>query len=267
MKASEYYELLVEKNIPLADIICLMKDCFSIPYEKLLYSDEEIDSSLALSYLDKLLSGYPVAYLTKGVTVRNIRIKTDENVLIPRTETIEFIFDRIKNNFDFNNKKVLDLCTGSGLIALSIKKLFKSADITASDISEEALKIAEENSENNGLPIRFVKSDFLRDIDETFDVILCNPPYVKSDDESVDAPFEPALALFAGADGLDAYRQIFPELRKHLNKNGMAFFEIEATNTKPTLDLIDKLISEEKKIHVWQDMNLRDRYIEIYFED
>ncbi|NBX66220.1 MAG: peptide chain release factor N(5)-glutamine methyltransferase [Proteobacteria bacterium] len=130
--------------------------------------------------------------------------------------------------------KILDLCTGSGCIALTLLNLFSNIKATATDVSPKALSVAKRNAERLGLSnrVRFLESDWLKNIEGRFDVITCNPPYIPSNDiETLEADvrlYDPLLALNGGADGLVPYRIVFPQIRKFLKKGGVAFFECGA---------------------------------------
>lgn len=229
-------------------------------------NSKTIQDEKVMEVLTKLKHGYPAVYLVGYDTIRGLKIYLNEDVLIPRTETIEFLYDYLKNNFDLNNKTVLDLCTGSGVIALSVKNLYPEAKVTASDISIKALNLAMKSSLENKKEITFIQSDFLKDISASFDIIISNPPYIEEDSQDVDAPFEPELALFSGKDGCDSYRSIFKELENHLHKEGYAFFELEATNAKKVQDLFLSMYPKGYKTKLIQDMEKKDRYLEIYRE-
>lgn len=260
MEAKEALDLYIKNNIPLADIRIIFNNYFNINFDNAFTSKEEIDDEKINYILDLLLKGYPAVYIVGYDDIRGIRFYLNENVLIPRTETIEFIYDYVKNNLNLNNLKVLDLCTGSGFIALSLKKMFKDASIFASDISIDALEIARRNAEYNNLDINFIKSNFLDDIDDTFDIIISNPPYIEEDSLDVYAPFEPHIALYSGKDGLDSYRQIFKKLKSHLKENGKAYFEIESTNLNNTISLLHN-IEPTIKNETYYDINNKPRYL------
>ena len=146
---------------------------------------------------------------------------------------------------------------------LITKKYFPSSFIDASDISDNALQIAKQSALLNNKEINFIKSDFLKDIDSTYDVIICNPPYIEENNKDVDAPFEPALALYSGKDGLDSYRNIFSKLDSHLNKDGIAFFEMESTNVENTVNLFKNINKNEYEIKVIKDLYDRERFLEV----
>ena len=190
-----------------------------------------------INCINKITEGYPLQYITNQQYFMRLSFYVDENVLIPQPDTeilVETVIKNItelgiKNKFDLGNMKVLDLCTGSGAIAISIKKYLPEVQVFASDISKNALKIAQKNANNNKVKINFIKSNMFENISETFDVITSNPPYIKTEEIrklSKQVQNEPKLALDGGKDGLDFYKIIAKEGPKHLNKNGVILMEI-----------------------------------------
>ena len=190
-----------------------------------------------INCINKITEGYPLQYITNQQYFMGLSFCVDENVLIPQPDTeilVETVIKNItelgiKNKFDLGNMKVLDLCTGSGAIAISIKKYLPEVQVFASDISKNALKIAQKNANNNKVKINFIESNMFENISETFDVITSNPPYIKTDEIrklSKQVQNEPKLALDGGKDGLDFYKIIAKEGPKHLNKNGVILMEI-----------------------------------------
>ena len=190
-----------------------------------------------INCINKITEGYPLQYITNQQYFMGLSFYVDENVLIPQPDTeilVETVIKNItelgiKNKFDLGNMKVLDLCTGSGAIAISIKKYLPEVQVFASDISKNALKIAQKNANNNKVKINFIESNMFENISETFDVITSNPPYIKTEEIrklSKQVQNEPKLALDGGKDGLDFYKIIAKEAPKHLNKNGVILMEI-----------------------------------------
>ena len=190
-----------------------------------------------INCINKIKGGYPLQYITNQQYFMGLSFYVDENVLIPQPDTeilVETVIKNItelgiKNKFDLGNMKVLDLCTGSGAIAISIKKYLPEVQVFASDISKNALKIAQKNANNNKVKINFIESNMFENISETFDVITSNPPYIKTEEIrklSKQVQNEPKLALDGGKDGLDFYKIIAKEGPKHLNKNGVILMEI-----------------------------------------
>lgn len=264
MTYEDFFVKLCNANIPLADIRILFDGYLNFDFNKIAIDgkDHTISDDDTKDVISKLQSGYPVNYLVGYVDVRGLRLNLNPWILIPRTETIEFLYDHIKNNYDFNKKKVLDLCTGSGVIGLSIKSLFKDSFVTLSDYYEPVLEIARNNAIQNHLDVKVIQSDYLDNIDDKFDVIISNPPYIEEGSLDVNAPFEPKTALFGGKDGLDAYRKIFKRLDNSLNQNGLSFFEIESTNTQNVIALASTIL-KNYQVSVIQDMEGKDRYLKI----
>lgn len=264
MTYQELFKILLSKQIVLADIKDIFDGYLHVDFNRYeIIKDDTIlnaDITKLFSLLDK---HYPVPYLIGYTDVLSLHLFLDESTLIPRMETCDFIKSYLKENFNFNNKTVLDLCTGSGVIALAIKKYFPNSKVYASDISLDALNIAKKNSEYNSLDVSFMQSDYLNDINLKFDYIISNPPYIEEDSQEVDAPFEPDLALYAGKDGLDSYRKILSELDNHLNDNGYAFFEIESTNYQNTLNLFNSMLPKTYQIKLIKDLYNRERFIQV----
>ena len=168
-----------------------------------------------------------------------------------------------------NNIKILDMCTGSGCIAVSVKHFCKHADVTAVDISDSALEIAKHNAEKNGAEIEFVKSDMFEKLDgRMFDVILSNPPYVTESEYETLMPEvkdnEPKLALTAGADGLDFYKIIANEAPMHLKRNGKLILEIGCEQAQAVKNLLEE--NRFSNIQIIKDLPGLDRvvYAEIF---
>ena len=164
--------------------------------------------------IKRIASGIPVQHITHRQEFMKMDFYVDENVLIPRPDTEILVEEVIKIAKRINAKKILDLCTGSGAIAVSIAKYIKDSQITAVDISEKALNIANKNAKENGVEgqITFVKSNLFENLaNDKYDMIVSNPPYIKQNliknlDKEVQK--EPEIALNGGVDGLDFYRKI-----------------------------------------------------------
>ena len=265
MDSKEFYLKLKELNVPLADIKDLFNHRYKMDFAKVSSDSERFNMPIEfLEDLELIKENYPLAYLIGFVDFCNLRIEVDEDVLIPRNETEELMYI-VKNEVE-NPRLILDLCTGSGCIALSLKSFFKDSVVYASDISPFALKKAKENSLNNGLNVNFVESDFLEYFVKNnlkFDLIVSNPPYIPVKtklDKSLD--YEPSIALYSGKDGLDSYRSIIKELPKVLKENGVCYLEIEDSN----IEKIHELIKEETSYRSSTifDMNKKSRFVKIY---
>ncbi len=205
------------------------------------------------------ITGRPLWYCIGDTEFYGYKIKVDERCLIPRPETELLAEEVIK--IAKSDSKVLDLCTGSGAIAIAVKKE-TNAIVTASDISDKALEIAKENASLNGAEIKFVLSDmfaFLKG--EKFDLIVSNPPYIKK--EEIDIlqvevkDFEPILALDGGEDGLDFYKIIATEAKKHLNQGGVLLLECGYNQAEEIKNLLDGF----KSIEIIKDYENIDRIV------
>lgn len=188
----------------------------------------------------------------------------NKDVLTPRKETEILVENCIYIIGRKNTKNVLDLCTGSGIISIILKKKFPTINIYASDISKEALKVAKENASIHKADVKFIESDLFNNIEGTFDLIISNPPYIKKNDifeltEEV-KKYDPILALDGGIDGLDYYREIVNNLNQYLNDEGYVAFEIgydEGEEVKKLLEETDIF----KDIKVIKDYSNLDRVI------
>lgn len=179
--------------------------------------------------LNKRKKGYPVAYILKKQPFWTLDFYVDQNVLIPRPET-EMLVEYILQEFSSAEKlKILDLGTGSGVIAVSLAKEKPNWQIWALDISLKALKIARKNARNNNVKnIKFVGGSWKNEklFTNFFDVVVANPPYIRDDDPHLkDLSFEPIGALVSGKDGLDDIRIITKNAKTFLRKNGLLLFE------------------------------------------
>ena len=170
----------------------------------------------------------PLQYILGSQSFMGFPIKTDPRALIPRNDTEALCEEALRHIRP--GSSVLDLCTGTGALAIAIKKLCPSAVVTASDISGDALSLAKENAQINQAEVRFLQGDLLAPMkEERFDVIVSNPPYIPDSlrgQLQAEVEKEPALALFGGADGLDFYRRIAAEAPLHLCTNGWLCLEV-----------------------------------------
>ena len=211
------------------------------------------------------LTGRPLWYIIGDTEFNGCRIKVDERVLIPRPET-ELLADYAVKSVE-SGDKVLDLCTGSGCIAVSIAKncATKRVSVTGADISDGALMLAEENARLNGVNVEFVKSDLFTGVRGRYNLIVCNPPYIKSGDiktlQKEVRSFEPKIALDGGADGLEFYRRIAKVVRRYLVKDGILLLECGEGQTEEIL----KLFEHRDYAMVMKDLSGVDRFIKIAF--
>ena len=235
---------------------------------------EELTPIQEISYkknIKEVKDGKPLQYITNKQVFYDSEFYVDENVLIPQPDTA-FVVDKALNflfsmNLD-RPLKILDLCTGSGAIAIIISKKLKEKNIefemTASDISNGALKVAMTNAEKivSDTKIRFVLSNLFDEINGKFDMIISNPPYVKSDDIgklSLDVQNEPHIALDGGNDGLEFYKRISKQVDNYLSDNGYLVLEIGYDQGKEVCELFDDS-------NFYKDLNNNDRCV-IYQKD
>ena len=209
----------------------------------------------------KINEGYPLQYAIGKWNFYGLDLLVDKRALIPRYET-EILVDLIIND-NSNNKKILDIGTGSGAISLALSKNLKDSKIIGVDISKKAIDLANENKiKLNINNVEFKESDIFSNIDEKFDIIVSNPPYINKEDfEKLDNKlyYEPQNALYGGEDGLYFYKKIIKNAKNFLNKNGKIYLEIGYDQK----DSISNLLEEYgyKQIESYKDFNDFDRII------
>ena len=192
--------------------------------------------------LKRLKSGEPLGYILGTVPFVNCEIKVTPDVLIPRSET-EQLCDYIINEYEGVPTKILDMCTGSGCIAVALAKNL-DAFVLATDISEKALSVARQNALANFAQVDFVSGDMFERVTGTFDIIVCNPPYL-SEKEIENLPksvkdYEPSSALFGGVDGLDFYKKLSAEAPKFLNSGGVMYLEVGDFQADAVAEILNK---------------------------
>ena len=195
------------------------------------------------NYLQKIIKGTPIQYITKHQQFMALDFYVDENVLIPQPDTEVLVEEGIKIIKE-QNMEVLDLCTGSGAIAISIAHYCQNSTVTATDISQEALEVARKNANLNNVNIEFIESNLFDKLTErSFDIILSNPPYIETDIIKTlekDVQAEPHLALDGGKDGLEFYKKILNEAHKHLKTKGYLMLEIGYNQGNAVINLEHK---------------------------
>ena len=210
--------------------------------------------------IKKVIMKQPVQYIIGYQEFMKLDFKVNKEVLIPRPDTeilVQEIIDLVGNK----KMKILDLCTGSGIIAISLAKYLPNCKIVASDISLKALKIAKENSQINNVVVKFIESDIFKNINEKFDIIVSNPPYIETNvikTLSKEVQNEPVLALDGGEDGLDFYREIISKSYLYLTQNGIIGVEIGYNQKKAVMDLFSE---KYYAIYSKQDLNGNDRIV------
>lgn len=221
--------------------------------------------------INRRLNFEPIAYITNKKEFYGIDFYVNNSVLIPRVETeeiIDLIKEYINKKIDKKNKKfsVCDIGVGCGNIAITLKKLFENADITAIEISEKAMQVIKKNCDNilkNKNSINIINVDALGFTPKNkFDIIVSNPPYVALKDKDNlqrDLYFEPENALYSGYDGMDFYRNFFNIIDRYLKYNGAFFFEIGFNQGKELINICESF--NIKNVEIKKDLSGKDRFL------
>ena len=257
-----------------------------IPESKMIteyqYTLQEILCDKYFALIDRRAAGEPLQYIVGSAAFMGLPFKVDPTVLIPRQDTetlVEYALSIINDDkldgpslgLERKSWDVLDMGTGSGAISVSIAKLGKNCNVTATDISKEALAIAKENANQNGVgrDIKFLQGSYFEPVSgrfstKKFDMIISNPPYIPTDViEELQVEIrdhEPRVALDGGADGLDAYRIIAKNADKHLKKNGVLMLEIGHDQREAVTTMLENM-GVFKDIRCYKDLPGRDRVI------
>lgn len=223
----------------------------------------EEDDRLLAAIFTQLQAHKPAQYILGYEDFHGLRFQVDERVLIPRPETEELV-DLILEENPSKELKVLDIGTGSGAISVSLKKSRPLWQVTASDLSADALVLAKENAKLNQADISFVQSDVFEDISGNFDIIVSNPPYISENDKDEVGvnvlTSEPNMALFADEDGLAIYRRIVEGAAEHLIPQGKIYFEIGYKQGQDLKQLL-YLHFPDKRVRILKDQFGQDRMV------
>ena len=236
---------------PAIDARWIAEDMLGLTTTALRFEGQNALSPDQLGLLNDCLSrrcaGEPVQYILKKADFMGMRFHVDSRVLIPRQDTETLVEAAIIALQGHENPRVLDLCTGSGCIGLSIATLVPGAQVTLADISTGALDVAKKNAHDLGCEAAFRHGDLFKAVGrEKFDLIASNPPYIPSAEVlslQAEVRHEPALALDGGADGLDFYRRIAQEAPQHLNKGGSIYLEVGMGEAQDVLRLLNEHIN------------------------
>lgn len=246
--------------------------------EIIINSEREVQHDLEqkyIAYLDEVIAGKPIQYITHKQEFMGLNFYVDESVLIPQPDT-EILVEETIRTVTANNKqlgqniKILDLCTGSGAIAISLENYLKNkfeTEIIASDVSKKAIDVAKRNARENNAKVKFIISDMFQNIKENnFDIIVSNPPYIEKatiTTLSKEVQNEPHLALDGGIDGLDFYKIIAKEGYKHLKSGGYILVEIGYNQKESVSNIFKEYTDQYIEVNCIKDLNGQDRVIEV----
>lgn len=266
-------QLLNKSNIenPTLKARIILAHVLGITKEQLIVHDlQELSNEEKQIYnllIRELINGKPLQYITNYQEFMKLDFYVDENVLIPRADT-EILVEQVINICNQNvnkNYEILDLCAGSGAIGISIAKYVDEAKVLEADISTKALEIAHKNAMTNGVnkKIDFIHSDMFKNIQSEFDIIVSNPPYIRTEviellDKEVQN--EPHIALDGGKDGLDFYRIIVDNAYKYLKPNGYLCLEIGYDQREQVIELLKKS-NKYTNINSKKDLYGNDRIV------
>jgi len=223
------------------------------------YLKKYLDPSKLDDGLNRLKNGEPVQYIVGNVDFYGNKILVNKDVLIPRFETEGLIENVIEYLDDSKKLDIIDLGTGSGCIAITLKKIF-DCNIDAVDISNKALDVAKENALINNVSINFIEGDMIESLKGEYDLIISNPPYIAYDEEIMDLVKnnEPHIALYAKDKGMYYYKEIIKKANDHLKKDGILAFEIGCNQGKV---LKEYALNYFDKVIVKKDLYNKDRYL------
>ena len=268
----KYVKLLEEKNFKDAksDILLLIYEIFDFDFSKwTMYKYDEIEDISKLDklneYVKKRLGHMPIQYILNKAYFCGLPFYVNENVLIPRFDTEVLVEEVLKISKKDKSKRILDICTGSGAIAIALKKLGGFERVDALDISDKALEVARRNADELDLDINFLKSDMFSSLtcENKYDIIVSNPPYIQSDVvdtlESEVKDFEPRLALDGDVDGMKFYKIIAKNYENYLADNGVLALEIGYDEADDI-----RALFEGKNVVIKKDLANLDRVAIIY---
>lgn len=246
------------------------------PHQLYLMMDEDVDDELYQAFqagMKRYMAGEPIQYIKGKETFFSRDFTVNENVLIPRYETeelVENILYKIDDYFEaYKSIHLCDVGTGSGAIAISLALEEPKLNVTATDISEEALVVAKQNANDLNANVTFYQGDMLQpliDHDIHVDIFVSNPPYIPSeqDIESVVKDNEPHVALFGGSDGLYFYRKIFADVKKVIKERALLAFEM-GFDQRELMEEAVKYYFPNTPFEIIKDINGKDRMLFIYY--
>lgn len=266
-------EMLRSAGVPDAeyDSLELLLHIFDISRsEYFLNADKQVSPEKYIAAVKKRSGRYPLQYITGEQWFMNYRFEVNEDVLIPRQDTEILVAKaaEIIEGIEKENVNVLDMCTGSGCIAVSLALMCKNANLTAADISENALKTARKNSLKNGAHVEFLHSNLFEEIRGKYDVIVSNPPYIPTEDIAKLMPevgkHEPVMALDGDRDGLKFYRDIAGQAPAYFDGFGKILFEIGCDQAEDVTGILAEIGYAD--IEVYEDFAGLDRVVSAFFD-
>lgn len=241
------------------------------PLELLNYLEKRIPEEkveLLKREIKALEENTPLQYVLGNVNFYGNKFYVDERVLIPRFETEELVENTIKyiNRFFTEPVDIIDLGCGSGVIGLTLEKKVSTKTVDLVDISQSALEVAQKNCGNLNSKANIIQSDMFSAVNKKYDVIISNPPYIKTNEEIEDIvkENEPSIALYAGEDGLDCYKKILENIKEHIKEKSLIAFEIGMRQANDIQKLVNKYLPDSKT-EVKKDMSGKDRMFFIFF--
>lgn len=216
--------------------------------------------------LKRLANGEPVQYIVGNVNFYGLEIDIDNRVLIPRFDTEELVehVTKLVNKYYNGKANIIDLGTGSGCISLSLKNNLPNSNIIGVDISSDALIVANHNKDKLNIDVTFIESDMLDNINDKFDVIVSNPPYLSKENSYVEDIVdnnEPKIALYADNNGLYFYEKILSTCKKNLNKKYIIAFEMDEFQGEYIKQMAYKYLGNDISVDILKALNGNNRFI------
>ena len=240
------------------------------PLELLTCLEETVPEETVEIYKKEVMAlevGKPLQYVIGNVNFYGNKFYINENVLIPRFETEELVEQTTEyiKKFFTEPVDIIDLGCGSGVIGLTLEQKVSTNSVDLIDISEKSLEVTKVNKENLNSKANLIQSDMFENINKKYDVIISNPPYIKTTEEIEDIVLnnEPHLALFAGVDGLDCYKKIINNLPNHMKDKCLVAFEIGMTQARDITNLAKEVLGNIK-VEVKKDLSGKDRMLFIF---
>ena len=239
--------------------------------ELLNHLSERVSEEKVNLYKEEVLAlekGEPLQYVIGTVNFYGNEFYVDKNVLIPRFETEELVENTIKyaQKFFTTPVDIIDLGCGSGVIGLTLEKKLSTNSVDLVDISEKALDVTKKNREKLSSKVNLIHSDMFENVTKKYDIIISNPPYIKTNEEieEIVKNNEPHLALYAGIDGLDCYRKILNNIKEHMKEKCLIAFEIGMTQAAAITEIVNEVLPTAK-VEVKKDLSEKDRMIFIFY--